>query len=177
VDIVDERYEPSRIRIHTGTTVTWHNRDNDDHSASAPGMDTGIIREGATGKVTFLEPGEFIYHCNFHPEMIGSIEVVGEPMATPEASPAASPEAVAEVDVKIIDFGFEPANVTVEAGGSITWTNTGAVPHSIFSDVTKSDIIDAGGTYNWTVDKPAGTYDYQCGLHPSMTGTITVVEK
>jgi len=177
VEIVDARYEPSRIRISTGMTVTWQNRDDDDHTASAPGMETGTIPEGGSGKVTFLTPGEFIYHCNFHPEMTGSIEVIGEAMATPEsATPEASPAAAAEVEVQIVDFAFKPAEISIQAGGKITWTNIGDVPHSIFSEETKSEIIDPGATYEWTVDQPAGDYDYQCGLHPSMTGVIKVVE-
>ena len=83
--------------------------------------------------MTFLTPGEFVYHCNFHPEMTGSIEVVGESLATPKsATPEASPTVAADIEVKIVDFGFDPAEITIQAGGKITWTNTGDVPHSIF---------------------------------------------
>ena len=70
VRIVDERFEPNNILIETGQTVTWENRDDDQHSASGRGMDTGVINPGGKGTVTFLDPGEFQYTCNFHPEML-----------------------------------------------------------------------------------------------------------
>lgn len=179
VEIVDERYKPSRIRIRTGDTVTWRNLDDDDHTASAAGMETGTIHRGDSGKVRFLEPGEFIYHCNFHPEMTGSIEVVGESLATPEsATPEASPiaDVPSAVEVRIIDFGFDPAEIDIQSGGTVTWTNTGAVPHSIFATDVQSEVLGAGDTFVWTAGEP-GAIEYMCGIHPSMTGTIRVREK
>jgi plastocyanin len=35
--------------------------------------------------------------------------------------------------------------------------------------------MEPGDVYSFTFEK-AGTYDYLCGLHPSMTATIKVVE-
>jgi plastocyanin len=178
VEIVDERYEPSRIRVATGTTVTWINRDDDDHTASAPGMETGTIREGSSGTVTFLSPGRFTYHCNFHPEMTGEIEVVGDALATlesatPEASPV--PNAPDAATVKIVDFGFDPPDVTIKAGGKVTWANSGEVPHSILATEVHSEILDPGATFTWTASG-SGEISYQCGLHPSMQGTVTVID-
>ena len=62
VRIVDERFEPNNILIETGQTVTWENQDDDQHTASGRGMDTGVINPGSKGTVTFLDPGDFQLH-------------------------------------------------------------------------------------------------------------------
>ncbi len=176
VHIVDEQFEPNNILIETGQTVTWDNQDDDQHTASGPGMDTGVINPGGKGTVTFLEPGEFNYTCNFHPEMLGLVTVTGDSKATPQASPEASPVAAPmTIDVKIVDFAFDPGKVMLAVGGTVTWTNTGQTPHTILADWASSDILNPGGTFEHTFDR-AGTFEYQCGLHPAMVGAVQVVE-
>jgi len=176
VRIVDERYAPTNILIETGQTVTWENQDDDQHTASGRGMDTGVINPGSKGMVTFLEPGEFNYSCNFHPEMLGLVTVTGQSKATPQASPEASPVAAPmELAIKIIDFAFDPQKATVALGGRVTWTNSAKTPHTIFADWAKSDILNPGDRFEHTFDR-AGTFEYQCGLHPAMIGTIDVIE-
>ncbi len=50
VEILDEVFVPNHIAIKTGQTVTWINRDDDDHTASGRGMDSGIM---STWRVRF----------------------------------------------------------------------------------------------------------------------------
>lgn len=176
VRIVDERFEPNNILISTGVTVSWENLDDDQHTASGKGMDTGVINPGEMGQVRFLEPGVFNYTCNFHPEMLGLVTAVGESMATPQASPVASPVAIPnEADVKIVDFAFEPASATVAVGGTVTWTNTGQTPHTIYAEWAQSEVLSTGDSFAHSF-AVRGSHSYQCGLHPAMTGTIEVVE-
>src|SRR5882724_9248390 len=40
----------------------------------------------------------------------------------------------AAVEVKIDNFSFAPATVTVSPGTTITWTNRDDIPHSVVSD-------------------------------------------
>jgi plastocyanin len=175
VRIVDERFEPNNILIETGQTVTWENRDDDQHSASGRGMDTGVINPGGKGTVTFLDPGEFQYTCNFHPEMLGLVTVTGESKATPQATPQASPVAAPmEMDVKIVDFAFDSDKATLAVGGTVTWTNTGQTPHTILASWATSDLLNPGDSFQHRFDT-VGTFEYQCGLHPAMVGTIEVV--
>jgi plastocyanin len=176
VRIVDERFEPNYILIETGQTVTWENHDDDQHTASGRGMDTGVINPGGKGTVTFLESGEFKYTCNFHPEMIGLVTVTGESKATPQATPQASPVAAPmDIDVKIVDFAFDSDQAVVAIGGTVTWTNTGQTPHTILAIWATSDILNPGDTFEHSFDE-AGRFEYQCGLHPAMVGTIDVIE-
>ena len=36
--------------------------------------------------------------------------------------------------VSIVDFAFQPASIEVPAGSTVTWTNTGAAPHTVTAD-------------------------------------------
>ncbi|MGH2531401.1 MAG: cupredoxin domain-containing protein [Thermomicrobiales bacterium] len=91
------------------------------------------------------------------------------------ASAAGDARAQETAAVSIVDFAFEPGTITIEAGTTVTWTNTGAAPHTVTADDGSFDsgTIDSGGTYSQTFDTP-GTYSYFCAIHPSMTATITV---
>ena len=67
------------IVVKAGTTVTWENRDNTQHTttsaASPPIWDSGILRPGQDFSFTFNTPGTFPYICNVHP-MTGTVVVV-----------------------------------------------------------------------------------------------------
>jgi amicyanin len=78
--------------------------------------------------------------------------------------------------VKIDNFSFAPANLTVPVGATVTWTNQDDVPHTIRSaegQTLKSPVMDTDQTFSFTFTK-AGTYSYFCGIHPKMTGTVVV---
>ncbi len=89
------------------------------------------------------------------------------------AMPAAPPAAGAEV--KIDNFSFTPATVTVAAGTEVTWTNRDDIPHTVVSDdqSIKSKALDTDEKFTFTFKKP-GTYSYFCSLHPKMKGTVVV---
>src|SRR3954469_25463751 len=75
--------------------------------------------------------------------------------------------------VKIDNFSFAPATLTVPVGAKVTWTNHDDIPHNIVSSEQKfkSKPLDTDGSYTTTFDAP-GTYQYFCGLHPKMVGKI-----
>jgi plastocyanin len=87
------------------------------------------------------------------------------------ARPAAPPGAA----VKIDNFSFGPAVLTVPAGITVTWTNRDDIPHTVVSDdkVFKSRVLDTDETFSTTLEKP-GTYPYFCSVHPKMTGKVVV---
>jgi plastocyanin len=89
-----------------------------------------------------------------------------------EKSVAAGPP-VAEV--KIDNFIFTPATLTVKAGTRITWTNADDIPHTVVSDDQsfRSKVLDTNETFTFTADK-SGTYSYFCSVHPKMTGKVIV---
>jgi plastocyanin len=91
------------------------------------------------------------------------------------ASPAAPSAAAGASAVTIVDFAFQPADLTVKVDDTVTWTNTGEAPHAVkWSDgEPESEQLAKGDTHQRTFDK-AGSYPYVCGIHSNMTGTITV---
>jgi len=86
-----------------------------------------------------------------------------------------SQQSGSQVSVSIKNFKFNPQNIVVNAGTTVVWTNEDNVAHTVEnSDGTlKSDELAQGDTYKFTFTK-AGKYDYNCGIHKSMHGSVTV---
>lgn len=82
---------------------------------------------------------------------------------------------VSAVEVKIDNFSFGPATITVAMGTTVTWINRDDIPHTVVSDdkVFKSKPLDTDDKFSYTFTK-AGTYGYFCSLHPKMTGRVVV---
>lgn len=78
VQIVEFSYEPEPVVVQAGGKVIWQNQDSAPHTATADdgSFDTGTIEQGKLGSATFKEPGTFTYHCEIHPTMHGTVEVV-----------------------------------------------------------------------------------------------------
>lgn len=93
-------------------------------------------------------------------------------IATSSPSPSAS---AASQTVVIQGFSFQPASITIQTGASVTWQNDDPVSHQIVSNTNafSSPVLNTGGGYTHVFDQ-AGTYPYHCGIHPYMTGLITV---
>jgi plastocyanin len=80
-----------------------------------------------------------------------------------------------DATVKIDNFTFAPARLTVTAGTTVTWRNQDDIPHTVTSAsrLFKSNALDTDESFSFTFAEP-GTYDYFCSLHPRMTGMIVV---
>ena len=78
-------------------------------------------------------------------------------------------------DVTIANFAFGPTRHTATVGQPVTWVNNDDSPHQITVVSTKerSPIITKGQSAVLPFNT-AGTYEYMCGLHPSMKGSIEV---
>jgi len=88
---------------------------------------------------------------------------------------AGAQEKPAAMEVKIDNFSFGPATLTVPVGTSVTWTNRDDIPHTVVSTdgVFKSKVLDTDEKFSFTFSK-AGTYPYFCSIHPKMTGKVIV---
>ena len=75
--------------------------------------------------------------------------------------------------VNIEGFTFNPGTITVSAGDSVEWINMDSAPHRIKLSTEESDNLLRGGVYQTVFNVP-GTYDYECGIHSSMKGTVIV---
>jgi plastocyanin len=77
--------------------------------------------------------------------------------------------------VSIVNFTFTPGEITIAPGESVTWTNDDGAPHGLeYHDGAKgTDLLLPGASFNRRFDRP-GTYDYNCSVHPYMTGRVVV---
>jgi plastocyanin len=77
--------------------------------------------------------------------------------------------------VSIKNFAFNPPNITVAPGTTVTWVNNDQTAHTSTADdgTWDSGTLQPGKSFSFTF-KQAGTYTYHCSIHPNMTGTITV---
>jgi plastocyanin len=76
--------------------------------------------------------------------------------------------------VTITDFSFQPANLTIAAGDTVTFVNKDSAPHT----ATQKGGFDTG---RLNKNKKAalsfasaGSYDYFCKFHPMMKAQIVV---
>lgn len=96
------------------------------------------------------------------------------PTPTPAATPTTAPTGNGS-SVTIANFAFSPASLTVKVGTKVTWTNNDSTTHTVTADQGAFDAgnLPPGQSFSFTFTK-AGTYNYHCSIHPSMTATIVV---
>jgi plastocyanin len=197
VRLINESFQPPALEVAVGATVTWENIDgDDDHTVTSTegAFDSGVLSAGSAFEHTFDAPGTYPYFCAIHPEMEGTITVIGGATGPTDSavvgSPGASESPVTDGEptlddtvtggpaaVSIVDLTFEPPVIEVESGSSVTWTNDDSVPHTATANdgAFDSGVLMTGDAFSQTFDTP-GSYDYSCAIHPSMTGTVVVVE-
>jgi plastocyanin len=207
VALIDESFQPPALEVAVGATVTWENIDgDDDHTVTSNdgAFNSGVLPAGSAFEHTFDAPGAYPYFCAIHPEMEGTITVVGEaptpdesvdaatptpPQSSPvveEAGPIVTPATGDETPVEetvpvepaavsIVDLTFDPASIEVDAGSTVTWTNDDGVPHTV---TARGEGFNSGVLLSGDSFEQSfsepGTYDYFCAIHPSMTGSVTV---
>ena len=79
VEMLDYEFSPAVVTIATGGKITWTNQGQAPHDATADddSFATGTIESGKLKSETFKQPGSYTYICTIHPQMEGTIEVVG----------------------------------------------------------------------------------------------------
>ncbi len=79
------------------------------------------------------------------------------------------------VSVSISSFKFVPSDVNVKVGDTVVWTNDDSVAHTVesYDGTFKSDELAKGDIFKFVFTKP-GKFDYACGIHKSMHGSVTV---
>jgi plastocyanin len=77
IEIKDFAFNPPTIEVAAGTTVTWTNNDSAPHTVTQDGggFQSGRLDQGQTFSFTFDTPGTYEYHCEFHPNMHGTVVV------------------------------------------------------------------------------------------------------
>ncbi len=70
-------FEPQKLTVKVGTTVTWTNRDDIPHTvaASNKSFKSKVMDTDQSYSFTFTTPGEIGYFCSLHPHMTGTVVV------------------------------------------------------------------------------------------------------
>ena len=105
---------------------------------------------------------------------VASLFAVALPRLT-AAGDVAPTAAASAATVKIDNFAFLPATLTVNAGTTVTWKNEDDSPHRIGdkNGTFTSAALDTDDTFSHTFAAP-GEYPYICTIHPYMVGKIIV---
>jgi plastocyanin len=132
------------------------------------GLDWGWYR----GDVEGVLPQFLNYACGTtgYARYLRVLQPTSTPTSTPTATAASAPL------VSIVDFGFQPRDVTIFSGTTVRWSNSSLTrSHTTTSDgaVWSSGVLGPGQSFDVLFGTP-GTFGYHCDIHPSMTGTINV---
>jgi len=183
---------PVELTVAPGTQVTWVNSDANRHrirSTAAPEeFDSGNLDPAEQFTFTFTSIGSHEYRDDRNPEASAYNGRIIVSTSTPTNSgggsgasgaggSGATTSSPAAVEVDIRNRAFLPAQITVAAGGTVTWRNSDDRAHTATANdrAWDSGLFDAGGSYTQTFDTP-GTVSYFCIVHPDMTATVTVVD-
>lgn len=79
VSIVDFAFNPGSITVNSGDTVQWTNNGKvpEGHDVTGDGLDSGLLKAGDSYSHTFSDTGSFSYICSLHPNMKGTVKVLG----------------------------------------------------------------------------------------------------
>lgn len=87
VSVQNFAFAPQNLTVALGDTVRWTNRDGASHTTTATGGAwKAPLAAGASVSITFTEVGTFVYRCDIHPGMQGTVTV--QAVSTPTATPA-----------------------------------------------------------------------------------------
>jgi plastocyanin len=96
------------------------------NGSGVPAFDSGDLDpiNRNTFQVTFGTEGEFSYHCTYHPIMRGTVKVeTGGP-----------PSRSVRIEDGPPDMKFEPSNVVIAPGGTVSWEHNGQYVHTVTDD-------------------------------------------
>lgn len=161
------------LGVAVGGALGWAN-------AGAPGAPTWM-REGmgmGSGMDQHMA-GDMGSHAE--PGMMRPADMHGCHGCSASGSDEETPE---DTDVAIRNTAFEPRELRIRVGDTVTWTNLDAYGHTVTSDDGRfgSDLMERGDPFFVTFSE-AGTYRYHCephsylddrGVWQGQTGVIVV---
>jgi len=100
------------------------------------------------------------------------------PMPTPTPSGGGSGPADVTITINGQSGGmsFSPGPASVKVGQKVAWHNADSITHTATGSSFDTGPIGGGQTSAPITFSAAGSVDYHCSIHPSMTGTLTVTQ-
>ena len=107
--------------------------------------------------------------------VIGLVAACGDDdAATTTAATTSATTVVGGATISVSNFKYEPADVTITPGQTVTFAFLGGTHTATADDGAWSSGEKSGGeNFAFTFDQP-GTFAFHCEIHASMQGTITV---
>jgi plastocyanin len=92
---------------------------------------------------------------------------------TPAGTTAPAPNSTMTVDIS--NHAFNPAQLNVAPGTTVTFVNNDTEPHTATADngLFDTGVLQPGSSFDVFLDG-SGTVTYHCELHPDMQGSIVV---
>ena len=92
------------------------------------------------------------------------------------ADSSAPPTELEAVTVSIVEFTYEPAEISVAPGAEVTFDNEDEAKHTATAEDESFDTgsIDGGGSGTLRAPDQPGTYGFVCDFHANMNGTLVV---
>jgi len=90
VNIVNFAYSPASTPIKPGDKIIWVNNSNTKHTVTSDGGAASFdytVAPGREAELRFDTAGTYTYHCTFHSQMTGKIEVSDNPPPPPPPPP------------------------------------------------------------------------------------------
>ena len=112
---------------------------------------------------------------------VSFLAVTAALVGCPQAAPPAPDEGI--TDVLMESFAFSPAEVRIQSGERVRWTNQDIVPHTTTSGnpgddeagaIWDSEFLSAGQSFTRQFDEP-GEFVYFCRVHPVMMRDAKVI--
>ncbi|WHZ19487.1 MAG: hypothetical protein OJF55_001636 [Rhodanobacteraceae bacterium] len=78
VSITMFKFQPAKLEVPAGTTVTWTNHDEEPHTVTSAGngfKSSGALDTDDHYSAVFTKPGTYAYYCSIHPQMTATIVV------------------------------------------------------------------------------------------------------
>jgi plastocyanin len=105
------------------------------------------------------------------------------PTTSPTPSPTPTPgPAAGDIVITIVgmdgSLSYSPNPATARVGQTVAWKNADTVPHTATANggTFNTGTIAPGATSSPIAMTAAGTFPYVCAIHPSMTGTLSVIQ-
>jgi plastocyanin len=193
VIVTDTGFSPATLSARAGDTVTWVNKGQAPHTATAAGGAFDLpLPPGGSASTVLQKPGTIPYVCTYHVYMKASIivgaalpgVVVGAANSTsagaagataPSAAAPASTGKTKTIEIKVAEMTFAPAMANANVGDTISWVNVGKIPHTVTAKDGSFDKtpIAPGERFNYVLRKE-GSIAYVCSYHPGMDAMLMV---
>lgn len=110
-----------------------------------------------------------------HPTRRDALRFGAAALILPLAGKAAADGHATVHTVVIKDFAFSPANITINAGDTIMWVNEDNMRHSAqdLNGAFDTGLLGKGQSASLQFSGK-GSFNYRCGPHANMRGSITI---